>query len=325
VPTVSKVLNGRSDVSAATRNRVMELVAETGYRRRGGPAARPAGDRLIDLVLTSVSGGWANQVLSGVERAASEAGFDLIVTVARPDPLTATGVPPRDWVARLLARSSQGAVLALVSATADQHATLRAAGIPVVLLDPVEQPPESVASVGATNWPAGRDVAMHLLRLGHRRLAVLAGGAGPLYSRARVDGFTSAIRPTAGGSPEPAAEVRVVNTDGRNSAAEVAGRLLDDPDRPTAIFACSDNLAFAVFEAANERGLRIPDDLSLVGFDDLPEASWAGLTTVRQPIAEMGAAALRLLLRMRGSERSFPREELATSLIVRSSTGPVPA
>lgn len=321
VPTVSKVLNGRSDVSAATRSRVMQLVAETGYRRRGGSGRPPAGDqRLIDLVLASVSGGWANQVLIGVERSAAEAGLDLVVTVARPE-RARDRARSGDWVARLLARSSQGAVLALVDASVEELATLAAAGVPVVLLDPVHQPPDAVPSVGATNWPAGRDVAAHLLGLGHHRLGVLAGAADQLYSRARVDGFVSAVRLLGGGSDQDP-DVRVVHTDGRVPAVELAERLLAGPDRPTALFACSDSLAFAVIEAAERRRLRIPEDLSLVGFDDLPEAAWAGLTTVRQPIAEMGAAALRLLLRLRGSLQPLPREELATTLVVRRTTAP---
>ncbi|HEY9289863.1 MAG TPA: LacI family DNA-binding transcriptional regulator [Microlunatus sp.] len=344
VPTVSKVLNGRSDVSEATRNRIMELVAQTGYRRRGTAlAVRPAGARrLIDLVISGVAGGWANQVLVGVESAAASAGYDLVVTVARPGgrdaigtthpresarPLESTdgGAAREDWVTRLLSRPSSGAVLALVDASGEQLATLRAARVPVVLLDPVDPPPESVASVGATNWPAGRDVAEYLLGLGHRRLAVLAGSSRQLYNRARVDGFTSTVRlhHDDSGGVEPA-DASVLFLDRQLSAVEAAGRLLDGPEPPTAIFASADSLALAVIRAATSRGIAIPEQLSLVGFDDLPEAAWAGLTTVRQPIAEMGAAAMRLLLRQRESDRGLPREELATSLIIRDTTAAPP-
>lgn len=314
IPTVSKVLNGRSDVSAATRNRIMQLVAETGYRRRSGGSGSPAvADRkLVDLVLAGVGGGWANQVLIGVESAAAEVGLDLVVTVARPG-------EREDWVTRLLARDSRGAVLALVDVSARQLATLDAAGIPVVLLDPVEQPPEDRASVGATNWSAGRDVADHLLSLGHRRFGVLAVNAGMLFSRARTDGFRSAVEMAGGRVDE------IVYADGRVDPAAAAGRLLDSTDRPTAIFADSDHLALTLIRAAAERGISIPCELSVVGFDDLPEAQWAGLTTVRQPIAEMGAAALRLLLRLADSVRTPPREELATTLVVRSTTAAPPA
>lgn len=329
IPTVSKVLNGRSDVSEGTRRRIMELVAETGYRRRGStvprpPAARwPTDSRLIDLVISGVAGGWANQVLIGVEDAATEAGLDLVVTVADGRGRSrSTGTPPdhprEDWVTRLLARSSAGAVLALVDASSDQLATLAAARIPVVLLDPVDRPPEGISSVGATNWPAGRDVAEHLLGLGHRQFGVLAWSSDLLYSRARVDGFNSAINDLAGDG----SEVSILYVDGRLSASAAAARLLDADDRPSAIFAGADTLALAVLQAAADRGIAVPDELSLVGFDDVPEAKWAGLTTVRQPIAEMGSAALRLLLRQRDADHRLPREELATSLVVRTTTGP---
>lgn len=326
VPTVSKVLNGRSDVSAATRNRIMSLVAETGYQRRGDPVpAKPSGDRrMIDLVLTGVAGSWANQVLIGVESAAAETGFDLVVTVARDRGRPRTGAPAEDWTTRLLARASQGAVLALVNAGAEQLATLAAARIPVVLLDPVEPPPESLASVGATNWPGGRDACEHLLGLGHRRLAVLSGHPSHLFSRARVDGFTSAARIHEATTGE-AVSVDIGYAQPGQDAQEAAGRLLDQRERPTAIFAVDDDLALRVLQAAAERGIRVPEQLSLVGFDDLPEARWAGLTTIRQPIAEMGAAALRMLLRLRTENRPPPREELATALIVRNTTAPPPA
>src|SRR5690606_36351258 len=106
--------------------------------------------------------------------------------------------------------------------------------------------------------------------------------------------------------------------------------LLDRPDRPTAVLACSDNMALSALEAARQLGIRVPDELSVIGYDDAPEARWTSpqLTTIRQPVAEMGAAALRMLLRVRGGadvhvgDGLTPREELATHLVVRSSTAP---
>ena len=322
VPTVSKVLNGRSDVSEQTRRKIMELVAETGYRRRTGPAGRSGDQRLIDLVISDVAGGWANQVLIGVEQAAADAGLDLVVTVANRDE-PAGRRSPGDWVTRLLARSSAGVVLALVQPTGEQRALLTAAGVPMVLLDPIDRPPDDLASVGATNWPAGRDVAEHLLGLGHRRFGVLAWHADQLYSRARVDGFTSTVASALGDSATVDTVYVGKTRIGKAGPRQAAAQILDSPVHPTAIFACADTLALAVLEEAADRGIAVPDQLSLVGFDDLPEAHWVGLTTVRQPIAEMGSAALRLLLRLRASDRRLPREELATALVVRSTTGPV--
>lgn len=317
VPTVSKVLRGRSDVSAATRTRVMRAVEELGYRGRARRAAALSGGgpQLVDLVLSGVDGTWANRALSGVERAAAAAGLDVVVSVAHQ--------PDDTWLARLLARGSRGAVVALVDTTSEQLAALAAARIPVVLLDPVTQPPRTVPSVGATNWTGGRTAAEHLLALGHRRLAVLAGRRRHLYSQARVDGFRSALAEADVALPETA----VAHADWtRAGAAALAADLLAGPDRPTAVFACSDTMALGVYDAAAAAGLRIPDDVAVVGFDDLPEAEWVrpGLTSVRQPIGQMGEAALRMLLRISVDplvpDAEAPREELATTLVVRGST-----
>jgi LacI family transcriptional regulator len=313
-PTVSKVLSGRSDVSTETRARIMQIVAELGYRGRSGRDAPSRGGRspFVDLVLSGVEGTWANRALSGVERAAEGAGVDIVVSVARP--------PDDAWLTRLLARRLRGAVLALVDTTSEQLATLAAAQVPIVLLDPVAQPPSTVASVGAANWAGGRAAAEHLLSLGHQHLSVLAGRRTHLYSQARVDGFRSAV--TQAGLELP--DTRVAHTGWqRASAAELATELLRGTPAPTAVFACSDTMALGVYDAAAALGLRIPDDVSVVGFDDLPEAQWVSpaLTTVHQPIAEMGEAALRMLLRISADPpREAPREELATTLVVRGST-----
>ncbi|WP_335988696.1 LacI family DNA-binding transcriptional regulator [Glycomyces sp. MUSA5-2] len=310
VPTASKVLSGRSDVSAATRERVMRAVAELGYRGRSGRGAVPRTDRpaLVDLVLMGVKGTWANHALMGVERAATAAGVDLVVSVAGEDGA---------WLSRLLERNLRGAVLALVDVTAGQLATLAAAHVPVVLLDPVTQPPSTVASVGAANWAGGRAAAEHLIGLGHRRLAVIGADRRALYTQARVDGFRSA-------AAHLDVEVRYLEWPDAG-AADTATALLDREAPPTAVFACTDNIAAGVYDAAEALGLRVPADVSVVGFDDLPEAQWLrpALTTVHQPIAEMGAAAMRMLLRiMADPPRDAPREELATQLIVRGSTAP---
>lgn len=351
VSTVSKVLNGRADVSAETRERVLALASETGYRKRGGDPARfGAGSPFIDLVLSGVEGSWANQVLSGVEHIASAAGLDVVVTVARDDrdgPGRDSpghgGREQRDWVTRLLSRGSGGAVIALITPTPAQRSALQSAGIHAVLLDPTSDPPARTPSIGASNWAGGRAAAEHLLKLGHTRIGVIGGKAEHRYSQARLDGFLSALREA--GIDQPGALISFADWH-RAAAARAAASMLDgipsaglaagEPRtpapgsaniRPTAIFACSDTMALGVFEAAAERGLRVPDDLSIVGFDDLPEARWTTppLTTIRQPITEMGAAAVRLLIRLRSGEvPEALREELATSLILRSSTGAVP-
>ena len=317
VPTVSKVLNGRSDVSSATRQRVMQLVEQTGYRKR--PRVGHGRDHqtggLVDLVISTVRGSWANLVMSGAESAAAAAGLDVVVTVSRP--IQDGG---SDWVARLLARRSRGATLALLTPTSAQLQTLDAAGIPLVLLDPSADSASGVPSIGTTDWAGGYAAAAHLASLGHRRIGLLAGDGDYRYGRARVDGFRAGLEQA--GLQLPADRIAQAPWS-RGAAASVAERMLVAGSPPTAVFACSDEMALGVYQAARALGIRIPDDVSVIGFDDLPESSWVSpaMTTVRQPIEEMAAAAMRMLLRVRsGGAAGSAREELSTELVVRGST-----
>lgn len=317
IPTVSKVLRGGTDVSPATRSRVMDAIRTVGYARglKGTADSEPAA--LIDLVVNHVHGTWANGVLTGVESAATAANVDVVISIAREN---------GDWVSRLLRRPSRGAIVVLVDPTSSQFSALGAAGIPVVLVTPMSEPRAAVTRVGVTNWDGGWAAAEHLLSLGHRRFAIVAGERSHLYSRARVDGFRSALDAADG------IQCTVVHGDwDRDLAARAASTLLERADRPTAIFACSDVMAVGVYDAAASLGLLVPRDLSVVGFDDVPEARWAvpSLTTIRQPIAEMGAVAVRLLLQVpelgtMPDAHDIKRVDLSTTLVVRDSTAQPP-
>jgi LacI family transcriptional regulator len=179
-----------------------------------------------------------------------------------------------------------------------------------------------VPSVGATNWAGGLAATEHLLSLGHRRIGAIAGPGDYLCSRARADGYRSALE-RAGIRFDPAL---VRNGDFRHEGGFLRGsELLDLPDPPSAIFAGSDQQAFGLYESARQRGLRVPQDLSVVGFDDLPVARWVSppLTTVRQPLAEMGRAAAEMLGDLiDGRPLRANRVELSTELIVRESAAP---
>ena len=326
VPTVSKVLNGRSDVSPSTRQRVSDRLQEAGYSLGPVPAsaessARQGSSALIDLVVPGVQGSWVTSMLSGVEEVVSESGRDVVVTVAH----RRTSGP--SWVERLIARGSRATVLALVAPTAAEFAALQAAQVHVVALDPGADPTPGVPAIGATNWAGGYSATEHLLGLGHRRIGLVAGLAQHRYSRARIDGYRSALE--AAGVPVDPELIRHGDWT-RSGAAEAVEHLLRLKDRPTAIFACSDRMALGAYEQAAALGLRIPEDLSVVGFDDLPEARWLtpALTTVRQPVREMGATAARMLLQalegVNGAaadrQPTVDRLELSTQLVVRDST-----
>ncbi|HEY0871129.1 MAG TPA: substrate-binding domain-containing protein, partial [Acidothermaceae bacterium] len=186
--------------------------------------------------------------------------------------------------------------------------------------DPSGLPSYDVPTIGATNWAGGLSATEHLIELGHRRIGIITGPPRLQCSRARLDGYRAAIE--AAGLQ---VDQDLVHTgDFYHEAGFTGGsRFLDLADPPTAIFASSDQMAFGVYEAARQHGLRVPSDLSVVGFDDLPEAAWTSppLTTVRQPLAEMGMLAARTVLRMvRGEAIETLRLELATQLVVREST-----
>ena len=203
------------------------------------------------------------------------------------------------------------------------RAQLQTRGIPYVVVDPTGEPLHDTPSVGATNWSGGLAATRHLLGLGHRRIGVITGPVEILCSRARLDGYRAAMD-EAGVPIDPALDPErpVPRPGGRRATAAPCCAC---PIRPTAIFAGNDLQAFGVYQAAREARLHIPEDLSVVGFDDLPVAEWVGppLTTVRQPLAEMAVTAARLVLAMaRGEEPSQTRVELATELIVRDSTAP---
>jgi len=206
-----------------------------------------------------------------------------------------------------------------------QRTQLTAARIPFVVLDPTGVPDDEIPSVGSTNWHGGLSATRHLLELGHRRIAVITGPSWALCSRARLDGYRAAL--DAAGIPVDPALVR----DGQ---FEIGGGLTSTidllrlPEPPTAIFALNDGMAIGVYHAASQAGWRIPQDLSVVGFDDYPLDEWLvpPLTTIRQPLSDMGAVAAQMVVDLaRGGEPPSKRRELATELIVRSSTArPLP-
>ena len=183
-------------------------------------------------------------------------------------------------------------------------------------------PADDTPTIGAANWSGGLAATEHLLALGHRRIGLIAGPPRLLCSRARFDGYRAALE-AAGLAVD---DTLVVPGDFRpESGFTGCTALLDLPEPPTAVFAASDQMALGAIEALRRRGLRAPEDMSVVGFDDLPEVRWSAppLTTVRQPLADMGKLAVRTVLGLaRGERPDSPRVELGTELVVRSSTAP---
>ena len=317
-PTVSKVLNGRGEVAAETRRRVQDVLAAAGYRRRGRPSASRVG--LVDFVITSLDTPWACELLRGAEQEAHRLGCGLVVTVThnrRSD--------PREWLKTLASRRSDGVVFVVSRVQEAVTERLRLLNTPFVVVDPVGGFDPDVPTIGATNSAGGFAATEHLTSLGHRRIGMIAGPRDMLCSEERIDGYRAAL-----GREGIRLDRRLVRhgdfyaEGGRRGGAA----LLDLADPPTAIFAGSDQQARGVYDEAHARGLRIPDDLSVIGFDDVELCEWMSprLTTIRQPLARMAMLAIRTVLQHPDPSSENPlRVELATSLVVRESTAPLRA
>ncbi|MEU6857510.1 substrate-binding domain-containing protein [Glycomyces sp. NPDC046736] len=314
VATVSKVVNGRDNVAAETRELVEDIIRRYGYRRqkRQGKAAP-----LLEVVFHELRGLYGIEIINGVEQVARRHRLGVVVSE-----LEGRHVPGPGWVEDVLARRPTGVIAVFTELTAEQREQLRSRDIPLVLVDPAGDLDTASAAVGANNWNGGLTATRHLLALGHRRIAVITGPEHVLSARARLDGFRAAM--DLAKAPVDPALIRIGDyqiADGRHHTRELLR--LEEP--PTAIVTGNDGEALGVYQAAAEVGLRVPEDLSVVGYDDLPAAEWCipPLTTVRQPLREMAAAAADMLLALARSE-PLPRQrvELATELIVRGSTAP---
>jgi DNA-binding LacI/PurR family transcriptional regulator len=309
VSAVSKVLNGRTDVAPGTRARIAGLLRQHGYR-----VASRLGFGVVDLLIASMHGPWAEELLRGTVEAAAAVGVSVVVT-----PVDSSTEFTR-WFDQATARGTDGALCVLHLPGSRELQRVAAAQIPLVLIDPPEEPAADVLSVGTTNWQGGLTATRHLIELGHRRIATIAGPDTFWSSRARLAGYRSALDAAGlGAGEELVRRAEFCAPGGR----EQGGLLLDLPEPPTAIVAGNDSQAFGVLQALGERGLRCPADLSVVGFDDVSVASWAtpALTTVRQPLAAMAAAGFGMLRAAPGG-REPHHVELATSLVIRDSTAP---
>lgn len=313
VPTVSKVLNGKDEVAPDTRDRIERLIEKHRYARRGRRGESRAG--LVDLVFPTLDSAWDVEIIRGVEEVAHQARMGTVVSA-----IHGPGAAARNWLDNLAARRSDGVILAVSDLTPQQTHRVRSLGMPIVAIDPTGGTPADIPSVGATNWQGALTATEHLIALGHREIAFIGGPDRLQCSQAREDGFRSAMR--VAGLPIRPELVR--SGDFSHEAGQrVMAMLLDLPVPPRAVFAGNDQQALGAYQSARERGLRIPDDISVIGFDDLPAARWTTppLTTIRQPIAEMAAQAMRMLLGyLETGAFGIQRVELATELVVRSST-----
>jgi LacI family transcriptional regulator len=223
-------------------------------------------------------------------------------------------------IEELVRGQTDGAVLVLPEESPEELGALKRQGFHFVVVDPLHELDEDIPVVSTANAAGAYQATTHLLGLGHRRIGVITGPSAGVASRRRLMGHHAALVAT-GTMPDPALEVEgdfLVS-----GGAAGAQRLLDLAEPPTAIFAFNDSMAVGALQVARALGLRVPEDLSVVGFDDTIEAevAYPPLTTVRQPLKELGRMAVDLLFRLLADQGSEPvHVELATRLVVRSST-----
>ncbi|GII55884.1 LacI family transcriptional regulator [Planotetraspora thailandica] len=316
VATVSKVLNGRSDVAPTTRSLVESLLQQHDYVARRSEAT---GGATIELEFDADINAYSTEIIQGAVDTGAEVGVGVVVSIRRGADRTSA------WARGLVSVGRRAVIAVTAEMTARQLTALARANLPLVVVDPLNLPRTDVTSVGSTNFAGGLSATQHLLSLGHRRIAYLGGPATAACNQARMHGYRAAME--AAGAPVTPGYVR----EGHflyNDGVELGAELLDLPQVPTAIFAGSDETALGIIEAARARGLRIPEDLSIVGFDDTQVARMGSppLTTVRQPLREMGSVAMRTALRLAAGEKIDSHHvELATELVVRGSTAPAPA
>lgn len=311
--TVSRVVNGHYGVSARTIAQVRSAIEQLGYESSlVASSLRRSRTNVLGLVAHSFHS-YTAEVLKGVMKALSRSSFDLII-YANSD---LYGSYSEGWEQRHVTRLSGTLTDGCIVVTPFGEVQSRT---PVVAIDPVRG--STAPSVTADNLVGATTAVRHLLDLGHRRIGFIAGRSSLAAAWSREEGYRAALA----GAGIPVDPTLIGEGDfNPESAAPLARALLQRPDPPTAIFAASDGMALKVLEVATELGFSVPADLSVVGFDNIPESALTepGLTTVDQSMYQLGYEAARMLKSLVTDEWEGARQiVLPTSLVVRRSTAP---
>lgn len=315
--TVSRVINNGDHVRPEKRERVLKAMAKLGFSiNQQARSLRGGRSNTIGLLVRDLGTGYVGELVRGIDAELDQAGYDLMLhTTHRRKSKEAA------YVATLMRGLADGLLLILPRDPAAYMETLRQRRFPFVLIDHQGIDNKGPA-VGAANRLGGLEATRHLIQLGHRRIGFVTGHPEMGCSQDRLAGYTTALTEAGlGVDPDLIREGDFHQPRGYSAAVE----LLALPDPPTAIFASNDVSAFGVMEAVRDHGKRIPDDVSIMGFDDIPQAGQVHppLTTVRQPLEQMGRTAAQMLLELlKDPERRPEKIELPTELIVRNSTKP---
>jgi LacI family transcriptional regulator len=318
IATVSRVVNASGYVSEKTRSAVESVIREHGYtanRTARGLSGGRTG--LVGVTVPRIHLAYFSLIVAGVAEALYEHDMRIVLC-----PTLHEHAREVSLLERLMHGTTDCGLLVLPEESSSELRTLMNHGYRFVVVDPRKRIDERVPTVSAAHSSGADQATRHLLDLGHRRIGAITGPRGTMATEERQRGYHAALA-AAGVLPDP--ELVIESNFDIDGGRKAASALLDLADPPTAIFAFNDPLAIGAMQAALARNLRIPQDLSVVGFDDTAEAELVtpALTTVRQPLAEMGRMAVSLLIRLLENHRfEALHVELATQLIVRASSGP---
>jgi LacI family transcriptional regulator len=311
VSTVSRVLNDKDDVAPETYDRVRCVIRELGYASSlAAKSMRSRKTNVIGLIMPDVGDPFTIGVMKGVNRAINDLKYDLVIYTGGSPNLSNWAEHEQHFVSLLNGSITDGMIV--VVPTIKTFST----SFPLVAIDPHKEG-TSFPAVIATNHAGAMAAMKYLLSLGHRRIGFIGGRAELQSAVRRFQGYQDSLRQ----ANIPLAPELIQTGDYTITAAVTcAQRLLSLPDPPTAIFAANDQSALGVIKAAKEAGLRVPDDLSVVGFDNIPEADHSGLTTVDQSIDRMGYVATEMLVSLiQGKPLESNLRKIPTRLIVRDS------
>jgi LacI family transcriptional regulator len=312
--TVSRVINNDVHVKQETRDRVLKTMQRLGYvANRQARILAGGSSNSIGVLVPDLGTGYIGEIIRGIDAELGLKDLDLILYTTHR-----TASKEANYVANLAKGMVDGLLLVLPRSPADFIGILTQRNFPFVLIDHQGIGPDCPA-VGATNWQGGFTATEYLIKLGHRRIGFITGWKDLGCAQDRLDGYRSALRTYhIPERPEFIYEGTFFQPDGFTGAST----LLDLPDPPTAIFASNDVMAMGVMDAVRNKGLRVPDDVSVIGFDDIPQAALIrpALTTIGQPLEKMGRVATQMLLELLSqSQTKLGRIELPTELIIRES------
>ncbi len=317
VATVSRAVRGLPNVAPATRTRVLQVARELSYRADPNASRLAKGrSNAVAMAVPVLSGWYASQAISGAEAVLRDCGYDLLVLGVTPDGDSDEIVPQLHG----FEKRADGLILVDAEPADEEVAELAASGLAVVTIGHATPHLQSIVN---DELAAAECAVGHLTSLGHRRIGLIGTVSGNRRTRdGRRDGYRSALA-AAGIELDP--ELEEVGEYSIQGGREAMIELLKTEPRPTAVFAVCDEMAMAAIKVCRENNLRVPEDVSVIGFDDHELAEVMDLTTIRQSVVANGAWAARTLMELMEEEERAPSYEplvSATELVVRGTTAP---